>query len=161
MQKDDRVQILSIRRIWVDTALKIFSIEVIVYLIFLIRHEAAKAEPFMDTVQVIVIQLAAFMAVAAGLTIILFQGVDIIMFLTQIYKERLQRQVQKARSEGIAEGKAEGIAEGKTEGIAEGKVEGKAEERHLWINWNNRRLAAEAKGETFSEPPPVQSTEQQ
>ena len=95
------------------------------------------------------------------------------MFLTQIYKERLQRKIQQARDEGIVEGKAEGIVEGKAEGIVEGKaegivegkaegiVEGKAEERHLWINWNNRRLAAEAKGEDFSEPPPVQSTEEQ
>lgn len=141
IQKDDRVDILSIRRIWVDTALKIFSIEVIVYTIFLIRHEAAKAKPLMETVQVIVIQLAAFMAVATGFTIILFQGVDFIMFLTQIYKERLQNQVKKARAAGIAEGKAE--------------------ERHLWINWNNRRIAAEAKDEDFSEPPPVQSTKEQ
>lgn len=66
------------------------------------------------------------------------------MFLAQVYKERLQRKVKKARAAGIAEGKAEGIAEG----IAEGK----AEERHLWLNWNNRRIAAEAKGEDFSEP---------
>ena len=63
------------------------------------------------------------------------------MFLTQIYKERLRRNINKARAEGI--------------------VEGIAEERHLWINWNNRRLAAEAKGEDFSEPPPVQSTEKE
>lgn len=67
------------------------------------------------------------------------------MFLSQIYKERLQNKVKKARAAGIAEG----------------KVEGKVEERHLWINWNNRRIAAEAKGEDFSEPPPVQSTNEQ
>ena len=67
------------------------------------------------------------------------------MFLAQVYKERLQRKVKKARAAGIAEG----------------KVEGKAEERHLWINWNNRRIAAEAKGEDFTEPPPVQSTQEQ
>lgn len=141
MQKDDRVDILSVRRIWVDTALKIFSIEVIVYTIFLIRYEAAKARHLMETAQVVVIQLAAFMAVAVGFTIILFQGVDFFMFLAQVYKERLQRKVKKARAAGIAEGKAE--------------------ERHLWINWNNRRIAAEAKGEDFSEPPPVQSTNEQ
>ena len=59
------------------------------------------------------------------------------MFLTQIYKERLRRNVMQARAEGMAQGKAEGIVEGKVEGKAEGIVEGKAEERHLWINWNN------------------------
>ena len=53
MQKDDRVDIFSIRRIWVDAALKVFSIKVIVYTIFLIRHETAKAQPVMETVQAI------------------------------------------------------------------------------------------------------------
>ena len=57
--------------------------------------------------------------------------------------------LHKATEKGIEQGKAEG------------KAEGIAEERHLWINWNNRRLAAEAKGEDFSEPPPVQSTEEE
>ena len=31
------------------------------------------------------------------------------MFLTQIYKARLQRKIMQARAEGIVEGKAEGI----------------------------------------------------
>lgn len=75
------------------------------------------------------------MAVAAGTTFILFQGVDFIMFLTQLYKERLERKIQAAK--------------------VEGKAEGKAEERELWIEWNNRRLEAEVKGETFNESPPT------
>ncbi len=151
MQKDDRVQILSIRRIWVDIALKIFSIEVIVYTVFLIRHEAAKTQSLMEATQSIVIQLAAFMAVATGFTLILFQGVDFIMFLTEFYKQRLHRKIKEAKAEGIAEG----IAEGKVQGIAEGK----AKERDLWTDWNNRRMTAEAKGEEFNEPPPVQSSD--
>ncbi len=72
------------------------------------------------------------MTVATGTTFVLFQGVDFIMFLTQLYKERLERKVKTA------------------------KAEGKAEERELWIEWNNRRLEAEAKGETFTEPPPAE-----
>ena len=70
------------------------------------------------------------------------------MFLTQLYKERVQRKVQAAKVAGIIEGKAEGIIEG--------KVEGKAEERELWIAWNDRRLEAERKGEVFNEPPPTE-----
>lgn len=63
------------------------------------------------------------------------------MFLTQLYKERIQRKVKEA----------------KVKGIAEGIAEGKAEERELWIDWNKRRLEAEAKGEEFTENPPVES----
>lgn len=70
------------------------------------------------------------MAVATGITFILFQGVDFVMFLTQLYKERLKRKIKEA------------------------KVEGKAEERSLWKEWNNRRLEAEAKGVEFNEPAP-------
>ncbi|RKU13280.1 hypothetical protein C6501_09465 [Candidatus Poribacteria bacterium] len=135
MQKDDRVSILSIRRIWIDLALTVFSIQVIVFAVLVIRHEAAKGNGPMETAQVVVVQLAAAMAVAAGTTFILFQGVDFIMFLTQLYKERLERKIQAAK--------------------VEGKAEGKVEERELWIEWNNRRLEAEGKGETFNESPPA------
>jgi hypothetical protein len=40
------------------------------------------------------------------------------------------------------------------EGKAEGKIEGQEEERKLWVEWNNRRLKAEAEGEPFDDPPP-------
>ncbi len=47
---------------------------------------------------------------------------------------------------------AKARAEGKAEGIAEGE----AKERQLWLEWYNRKLAAEAKGESFDEPPPAE-----
>ena len=130
MEREDRVSVLTIRRIWVDLALTIFSFQVIVYAVLLIRHEVAKGNAPMETAQVIVAQLASVMAVATGITFILFQGVDFVMFLTQLYKERLKRKIKEA------------------------KAEGKAEERSLWEEWNNRRLEAEAKGDEFNEPPP-------
>ena len=37
---------------------------------------------------------------------------------------------------------------------AEGRVEGRAEERAAWEAWNRRRMAAEAEGKPFDEPPP-------
>jgi hypothetical protein len=40
------------------------------------------------------------------------------------------------------------------EGKAEGKIEGQEEECKLWVEWNNRRLKAEAAGKPFDEPPP-------
>ena len=36
----------------------------------------------------------------------------------------------------------------------EGREQGKADERQSWVNWNARRLDAEARGEPFDEPPP-------
>ena len=40
------------------------------------------------------------------------------------------------------------------EGKAEGKAEGQEEERKRWVEWNNRRLKADAEGNPFDEPPP-------
>ncbi len=37
---------------------------------------------------------------------------------------------------------------------AEGKKEGREEERIRWVEWNKRRLKAEAAGRRFDEPPP-------
>ena len=48
----------------------------------------------------------------------------------------LEKRRQKARAEGVAEGRAKLAAE--------------------VIAWNERRLSAEANGETFDEPPPGQ-----
>ena len=45
-------------------------------------------------------------------------------------------------------------AEGHAEGKAEGKAEGREEERIRWVEWNNRRLKAEAAGKPFNELPP-------
>ena len=131
---------ITVRPIWVDLAPAIFSVQVIIYAIFLIRSEVGKGNPVMETLQVLMMQLAAAMAVATGTTLIILQGVDFVMFLTQRYLKRIDREREAAKAEGIAEG----------------KVEGKVEERELWIAWNNRRLEAEAKGEKFNEPPPTE-----
>ena len=67
------------------------------------------------------------------------------------------------RDRVYAEGKAEGIAEGKAEGIAEGIAEGKAEgfemANQAWIEWFQRKEAAEAAGEPFDEPSPAEQHE--
>ena len=62
----------------------------------------------------------------------------------------LEKRRRQARAEGVAEGRAEGIVEGRVKGAAEGRAELVAEV----VAWNERRLAAEARGESFDEPPP-------
>ena len=55
----------------------------------------------------------------------------------------LEDLIEKIRARNIAKGRAEGHAEGR------------AEERAEWKSWNERRLQAEARGEPFGEPHPV------
>jgi flagellar biosynthesis/type III secretory pathway protein FliH len=42
----------------------------------------------------------------------------------------------------------------RAEGFAEGFAEGRAEIDAAWGAWNRRRMAAEAEGKSFEEPPP-------
>ena len=58
--------------------------------------------------------------------------------------------------EGLEEGRVEGLAEGRVEGRGEGRAELAAEV----AAWNERRLASEASGEPFDEPPPGQDSPQ-
>ena len=98
----------------------------------------------------------------------------LIMVLAQGIADRLKERKEKFRAELIAQGVAEGIAQGvaqgeaqgeargeargRAEGIAEGRAEGISEGRAELVAevvaWNERRLAADAKGEPFDEPPP-------
>ena len=48
----------------------------------------------------------------------------------------------------------QGLEKGREEGREEGRKEGQATVQKLWTEWNQRRLAAEARGEPFSEAPP-------
>ena len=110
---------------------------------------------------------------ATSLTLTI-EGVMIMFSRLQDHRDRRKRRFEEARAEGItqgitqgrAEGKAEGItqgraegitqgrAEGKAEGITQGRAEGKTEIYKEIAEWNNRRLAAQARNEPFTEPLP-------
>ena len=83
-------------------------------------------------------------------TIVLMEVWDAMMATRDTVNDWLEKRRQKARAEGIAEG----IAKGRAEGVAEGRAEGRAKLAAEVIAWNERRLTAEANGETFDEPPP-------
>ena len=68
--------------------------------------------------------------------------------------ERIAEGRAEGFAQGFAESRAEGFAQGFTEGCAQGFAEGCAEANREWEDWNRRREAALARGETFSEPTP-------
>ena len=71
--------------------------------------------------------------------------------LAKRLKQRRERDMALFKADLIAQGKAEGMAEGR----AQGRTEGRAESMAKVAAWNERRLAAEARGERFDEPLPV------
>ena len=67
--------------------------------------------------------------------------------LAKRLKQRRERDMERFRADLIAQGVEKGKAEGRAEMAAEMAAEIAA--------WNERRLAAEARGERFDEPPPM------
>ncbi len=61
---------------------------------------------------------------------------------------------EEGRQEGHEEGRQEGREQGRQEGRAQGRQEATREVQQSWEAWNQRRLAAERAGRTFTEPPP-------
>ena len=69
------------------------------------------------------------------------------MVLADALREWSDRQRERRRQEAVAEGREEGRAVG--------LEEGRAQERAKWMAWYTRRLEAEASGQSFDEPPPL------
>ena len=65
-----------------------------------------------------------------------------IMVMARAAKQYLDAKIEKQRERFREQGREEG------------REEGKADERRAWVDWNTRRLEAEARGEPFDEPPP-------
>ncbi|MCY3920508.1 MAG: hypothetical protein OXG38_12000 [Chloroflexi bacterium] len=81
--------------------------------------------------------LGPLVLVMAAITVILVEGGAMIA-----------ERYQKIRFEA-------GLAQGLEQGLAQGQEQGQEEERAQWVAWNRRRLAAEERGERFTEPPPA------
>ena len=124
----------------------LISLCVMVYSYIALDYELTRGWKGHESVQNVLEDISDFIPVAIAYVGMIVGGIDLIMLLSDWYLARQENRIQAAK----AEGKAEGIAEGKAEGIAEGKAKVYQE----IMAWDARRTAAEARGETFTEPPP-------
>ena len=152
--KAQRISLLSLRQVWEKPGIFVFSALVIGYNILVGRYEIEQGKGFTVTCIAIVGHVTNCIPYAFFWTMVSFEIGGWFMIKYRMFMDERAQRLAKAKAEGIAEGKAEGIAEGKAEGITEGKAEGKAERDRVWTAWNERRLAAAAKGQPFEEPPP-------
>ena len=64
----------------------------------------------------------------------------------------------EAESQGLEQGREQGLEQGleqgREQGLEQGRGQGIAQANSRWEEWNGRRLAAEAAGRPFDEPPP-------
>lgn len=67
-------------------------------------------------------------------------------------EEAQQRREEAAKA--LEEARVKAMEQGLKQGREGGLTEGRAAERRKWVEWNQRRLDAEAEGVPFDEPPP-------
>ena len=87
---------------------------------------------------------------AAGLALLTIEGPNTVMVVGDYLRKKLIEPLEERRRQE-AEQRQRAARE---KGLAEGRAEGRAESQAEWGAWNERRMAAEANGETFDEPPP-------
>ena len=134
-ERGQRVTIWSVPEDWQKWYLALFNIQILCLLGLVCWHEvatAAESAGILDVVIAIGTSMAGLIILVAAESIFLTDVTK--MLFTMISDRYLKRQHAK--------------------GVAEGEVRGRAEERMRWEEWNERRLAAEAAGEDFTEPPP-------
>ena len=145
--KDRRTSMFTVRN--AENAMITFMILATFCFLFVLLHEMLlKSRGFSDALYTIARNMSGIMSTATMLTI--FEEAIDIMF------QRIRDTLKKER-ELKAQASAEGRAEGREKGRAEGREEGKAEVYQEVAEWNRRRMAAEAQGEKFTEPPPAPS----
>ena len=127
-------------------ALFLISLFGTIYSYMALDYEIMKGWNGYVSVQSVVKDISAFIPVGAFLGGIIVGGIDLIMLLSDWYLARQEKRIQAAQEEAKAAGFEQGKAEGKAEGIAEAY-------RQI-AEWDERRKAAEARGEPFTEPPP-------
>ena len=99
--------------------------------------------------------LAGWLTGIPGMTALVHGAVRGGVYMFATIKRKVYEQIlADGRAQGHSEGRAQGHSEGRVEGRDEGVQAGRREMLRRWEEWNRRRLAAEARGERFEEPPP-------
>ena len=83
---------------------------------------------------------------AAGLALLTIEGPENIMVVADYLRKRLIEPLEERRRKEAEQRQQEA------------RAEGRAEKQTEWLSWNRRRIAAEAAGEPFDEPPPGTSS---
>ena len=125
----------------------LFVIQSLIGIGYVVWHEVwiNDGDSFHATIATIILMDVAVIAHSAGVGVIVS---EMKMVIAQ-YLE--QRYYGPKRRKALAEAKAEGVKQGIEQGVEQGRAETAAKVRE----WNARRLEADAKGEPFDEPPPL------
>jgi len=135
--RDRRSSIFTVRN--AENAMITFMILALFCLLIVLFHEILiKSQSFVDTLYSVARNISKIMSAATMLTI--FEEAIDIMF--QRIRDTLKRERELK-------------AQISAEAMEAGRAEGRAEVYREVAEWNQRRIEAEARGEKFTEPPPI------
>ena len=123
---------------------------------FLLWYEIIEntVDTWPQTILAIVQGLGVTTVGAAGLALLTIEGPENIMVVADYLRKRLIEPLEERRRQEAEQRQREA----RERGLAEGRAEGQAQNQAAWESWNERRIAAEASGEPFDEPPPRTSS---
>ena len=169
---EDRQSIWSISKSEQATCFGLFSAFLLLGLVFLAYHETLVLETKESAtiIRNIIAQTAVTGVAAAVLSLATAEGGRLAMvaaryieerYLNPLREKRINREQEamkkvreEVRAEVAAEVRAEVTAEVRAEVAAEVTAQVTADANARWVEWNERRLAAQANGESFDEPLP-------
>ena len=178
---DERVPFLGVKRRWVGYALFIFVISLLVYAGFSTADSlTTDGWQGFRTVRAVFHDTSQALPILGILPVVILVTWEFIMILYEIVKEQIEarqrsriaaheargeergiklgeeRGIKLGEERGIKLGEERGIKLGEERGIKLGEERGKELERDTWVDWLERRDAAAAAGEPFTEPNPAE-----
>ena len=143
-----RVSVMSVHESWWYAYIGVFFVQMTAWTVMAGWDEAARGDHagVVEYLRAVGRGSSHMVQMFVMSTIVLVESGRLFMVLAQGIADRLKERREQFKADLIAEGRAEGMAEGRSEGRSELAAEVAA--------WNERRLAAESRGEKFDEPPP-------
>ena len=139
--RSTREPIWTIRSGWRASYLILFTIQSAVATAILIWYQVTQltTDSPIETILAIIQGMASIGVASATTAITITEVINGIMVIGEWMRDRfVEPQKEKQRQEGLEQGIQRGLQQ----------------ERKRWMEWNQRRMEAEAKGETFNEPTP-------
>ncbi len=153
---EKRVPVFSFRQGMFLADLIFFLVLIAGYTHMVGRYEFAKGrESSVETIIAIVGHVGEFISVAFVLTLFFEIGGSLIMILWNLYKREQEKRLREVTAEVTAEVTKRVTKRVTAEVAAEVTAAVTTERDRAWTEWNTRRMAAEASGTPFHEPPPT------
>ena len=137
-RQQNRESIWSVDRSTKNLYFALFIVQSIVGIGLLTWATLLQQKSPLETVVIIWQGAAPIIGTSAGNAIVITESGRSLMVLARSLEEWLEKRREKQREKRDAEVRAEALAEANAK----------------WMDWNNRRIAADKNNEPFDEPPP-------